>query len=270
MWRDDIAMAICALLAFLIPVGFYCLILASVNRRSKPMMVSGVWDSVGLLFAVSGFFLATVPMLVSKFYTRVFDFDNHFFSLWLQHWLLLFVYFTLLVSASVFMIIWRSRKTMIYNVDLELFPKALERAFANAGVYISMRKHQRLILTPASPSENPINTAITQTAPPSSLAPPPPGNRGWGEGAVAEDFHYAEVEIETFPSMRHITLHWVYCPPAIRRRLETVLTTSLESAAPLVNPAAGWFLNISGLIFGTLLMVVLTFVILIMTAQRGK
>ena len=55
----DFALAICALLAFLLPVGFYCLILASINRRGKPLIVSGVWDSIGLLFAVSGFSMPT-------------------------------------------------------------------------------------------------------------------------------------------------------------------------------------------------------------------
>ena len=47
----ELELALCALLAFLLPVAIYCFILAILNRRGKPLLVSGVWDSVGLLFA---------------------------------------------------------------------------------------------------------------------------------------------------------------------------------------------------------------------------
>jgi hypothetical protein len=252
----EFALAICALLAFLLPVGFYCLILASINRRGKPLIVSGVWDSVGLLFAVSGFFLATVPMLVSEFYFRTFTFagNGEFLGLWLQHWILWLVYFLFLISASALMILWRAPKTMIFNVDLDLFPKALERTFANVGMCIARRNQQRLILAPLGRGESQEITAISQPAP--TLT-----------GAL-EDSRNAELEIESFPSMCHVTLHWGNYAPEVRLQIEDELEKSLESAAPLDNPTAGWFLNISGLIFGTLLMVVLAFVILIMMSRR--
>ncbi len=235
----EFALAICALLAFLLPVGFYCLILASINRRGKPLIVSGVWDSLGLLFAVSGFFLATMPMLVSEFYVRTFILGDsgEFLILWLQHWIL-----------------WRAHKAMIFNVDPELFPKALERTFANVGMAIRMRKQQRLILAPESRGESQQSMAITQAVPKAAVAP--------------EDSRYAELDIEIFPPMRHITLHWGNCAPEVRRQIENELEKCLESTAPLDNPAAGWFLNISGLIFGTLLMVVLAFVMLILISRR--
>lgn len=252
----EFALAICALLAFLLPVGFYCLILASVNRRGKPLIVSGVWDSVGLLFALSGFFLATLPMLLSEFYFRTFTLDGSgdFLALWLQHWILWVVYFLFLISGSALMILWRAHKTMIFNVDPELFAKALERTFANVGMAIKMRKEQRLILAPESRGETQESMAITQAAPKAAVA--------------AKDSRYAELEIDSFPPMCHITLHWGNNAPEVRRQIENELEKNLESTAPLDNPAAGWFLNISGLIFGTLLMVVLAFVILIVMSRR--
>jgi len=252
----DFAIAICALLAFLLPIGFYCLILASVNRRGKPLIVSGVWDSIGLLFAVSGFFLATMPMLVSEFYFRTFTLagSGEFLALWLQHWILWLVYFLFLISGSALMILWRAHKTMIFNVDPELFPKALERTFANVGMAIRMRNQQRLILAPETRGESQESMAITQAVPKAAVAP--------------EDSRYAELDIEIFPPMRHITLHWGNCAPEVRRQIENELEKCLESTAPLDNPAAGWFLNISGLIFGTLLMVVLAFVMLILISRH--
>jgi hypothetical protein len=252
----DFAIAICALLAFLLPVGFYCLILASINRRGKPLIVSGVWDSVGLLFAVSGFFLVTMPMLVSEFYFRTFTLagSGEFLALWLQHWILWLVYFLFLISGSALMILWRAHKTMIFNVDPELFPNALERTFANVGMCITRSKEQRLILAPLNRGKSQESTAISQAA------PKPAG--------AFEDSRAAELQIESFPPMCHITLHWDNYAPEVRRQIENELEKSLESTAPLDNPAAGWFLNISGLIFGTLLMVALAFVILIVMSRR--
>jgi hypothetical protein len=251
----DFALAISALLAFLLPIGFYSLILGSINRRGKPLMVSGVWDAVGLLFAVSGFFLATMPMLIAEFYQRTFTFDadDHFFSLWLQHWILWIVYFLFLLSGGALMILLRTRKTMIYNVDPDLFPKALERTLAHVGMSMTM-KDGRLTLRPMPPSENQESTAFTEVAPQAVARP--------------DDSRLTELEIESFPSMCHVTLHWDNDAAAIRRQIEAELDKSLESTAPLDNPAAGWFLNISGLIFGTLVMVVLAFVILLIMSRR--
>src|SRR5437870_2646269 len=112
----ELELALCALLAFLFPVAIYCLILASINRRARPLIVAGVWDSVGLLCAVGGFFLATVPMLITEFYRRAFTAEGseQFFSLLLQHWLLWLIYFLFLISGSVLMVLWRTHKTMIY------------------------------------------------------------------------------------------------------------------------------------------------------------
>src|SRR4051794_26698381 len=57
-------------LAFLFPLAVYCLILAMLNRRLQPALVSGSWDLVGLLFAASGFLLIDGPALLAVFYHR--------------------------------------------------------------------------------------------------------------------------------------------------------------------------------------------------------
>ena len=252
----DLALATCALLAFLLPIGFYCLMLASTNRRSKPLLVRGAWDAVGLLFALAGFFLVTVPMLIAEFYLRAFAVDGseNFFGLWLQQWILWLVYFLFVITGSALMILWRAHKTVIYNVDAELFPKALERVLAQIGLSMTMKK-ERLILTPASRSNASLESSAFTEAAPKSLTP-------------VNDARYAELEVESFASMCHITLHWENYAPEVRRQVESELEKCLEGTAPVENPAAGWFLNISGMIFGTLMMVVLTFVTLIVMARR--
>ena len=68
--------------------------------------------------------------------------------------------------------------------------------------------------------------------------------------------------------MCNITLHRVNYTPEVRRQIERELNKNLESAAPLDNPAASWFLNISGMIFGCLLMAVLTVIALILFVKQ--
>src|SRR5436190_1487782 len=113
----DLALAVCALLAFLVPVGSYCFILAIINRRHKPLVVQGYWDTVGLLAAGSGFFLVTIPMLLSEL-TQRFHGDaaaQDWFDAPLRHWLLWIVYLLFLITGCLWMMLWRVHKTVIYN-----------------------------------------------------------------------------------------------------------------------------------------------------------
>lgn len=245
-FAQDLLLALCALLAFLLPVGFYCLVLAAINRRGKPLLVGGRLDCVGLLFALAGFFLATGPMLLSEFYRRVLSVD-----LW--HWVLWLAYFFFLISGSALMLVWRTHKTIVYNVDAELFPKSLEIALANLGLGTEKR-NERLIISAQPHSAANESTGITEATP----KPAPP----------VDDMRYAELNVDIFPSMCNVTLHWHNYRPEVRRQIETELDRCLEAAAPLENPAAGWFLNISGMIFGTLFMVVVAFIVLVFLAQK--
>jgi hypothetical protein len=241
--EKQIALAVCAGLAFLLPVGFYCFILAYINRRTRPLMTSGTWDAVGLLFAVAGFFLVTVPMLISAFYARAFiDGTVSIADLALQQWIIWLAYFLLLICGSTLILLSRSQKTLIYNIDPEQFPKVLEQTFANLGLAVTMKK-ERHILTPITLSEAIESTAVRPSASP-----------------LVKDSRHAELEIDSFSSLCHITLHWFNYTPDVRRQIEQELNKNLEATAPLDNPAASWFLNISGIIFGSMMMVMLTFI----------
>ena len=250
----EFAQALGAIVAFLLPVGMYCLLLASINRRPRPVIVSGSWDSVGLLFAASGFLVVTIPILLTEFYRRSANeiANDRIITLWLGHWILWLVYYSLLVTGGGLMIRWRGQKTMIYNVDLELFPKALEQAAALVGLE-AKRGSSRLTLVPANAIPAELGTAFTQALP----------------AVVAiEKSRHAELEIESFPSMCHATLHWSRYSPGVREEIERELEKSLESAAPLENPVAGWFLSISGLILGAVAAVVLAMVMLVFLTPR--
>lgn len=242
----EIALPFCAVLALLLPIGSYCLILAVFHRRGKPLIVSGAWDAVGLLLAGGGFFLVTLPILFTEFYLRTLGADagDRLMGVWMRHWLLWLIYFLMLISGSSLMILWRTHKTMIYNVDAAQLPKAMERALALVNL-TAVIDRQRMILTPRVQTPELTDTGIPETTP----RPEPV--------AGAADHRYAELVVESFPAMAHVTLHWDNYAPEVRAEIERELDVTLELAAPLDNPAAGWFLSISGLVLGVVIMIFL-------------
>jgi hypothetical protein len=234
---------------FLLPLGIYCLVLAGINRRSSPLLVSGVWDTLGLLFAASGFLLASVPMFLNELYLRTLDelpaepiADTYF-----RHSLIWVAYYTLLLIGSA-VLLWRRRHTtMIYNVDSEVLHHQLDSTLASLGLGIRERQH-RIVIVPAPPLQH--ETAIAEGEP--IQAP-----------VVAQDKRYAEIRIDSFPMFCHVTLHWDQCQDYLRQDIEKELEKGLEHATPEDNPVAGWLYSASGLIFGIISMVLLTFIFLI-------
>jgi hypothetical protein len=68
--------------------------------------------------------------------------------------------------------------------------------------------------------------------------------------------------------MCHVTLHWRQVDRSVREEVERELDKTLEAAAPLENPAAGWFLSISGLILGAVSAILLAIVALFFLLGR--
>jgi hypothetical protein len=242
-----------AVLAFLCPLGIYCFFLASINQRSRPLMVSGRWDAVGLLFAMSGFVLITLPTLIAELYARLLGVivSLFVFDPWSTLWI---AYYLAVLSGGWLMTVWRASTTEIYQVDPALFARILEGTLAALGL-AAVRDNNRLILTKATKSDAGENTGITQLPAPS--APP---------ALPAERLGVLQVDV--FPAMCHVTLRWGQCSAELRRDIERELEKALVVAAPDENPAAAWFLSVSGLIFGALTMVVVTFVALIVLGRR--
>jgi hypothetical protein len=235
----ELALAVSALLAFLVPVGSYCFILAIINRRARPLIVRGAWDTIGLLAAGSGFFLVTIPMLLTELQLRLtgeVGTLREFADAPLGQWLVWLVYVLFLASGAAWMFLWRLNKTMIYNVDTQHFDDAFKRALAGVGLAVRAKHKGHMTLAPPAPSAE---TGFTEE--PVRVAEP-----------AADGSRLAEVEVEVFPALCHVTLHWDTYTAEIRRQIEADLEKALELAAPEENPAAGWFLSISGLVFGAL------------------
>lgn len=238
----EIALALFAFLAFLLPVAVYCFVLGAVNRRSRPLLVRGVWDAVGLLSAMSGFFLATLPVIVFVFLDRILGISGIDWG----GFVAAIIYYLLVVCGVVLMVLVRTNKTVIYNVDTEQFTQVASQTFAALGLTARIDR-QQIVLTPATPESDANSNAVTDKP----------------RIAVTNDARHAEVSIESFASMCNITLHWGQCSPGLRAEVERELNRNLESAAPLDNSAAGWFVSISGMIFGAVIVIAAMFAFMV-------
>ena len=122
------------LVACLLPLAFYLILLGFLNRRRRPVMVWGVWDFIGVLFAASGFLLFGGPAVLSGLHERW----RYF---WLfgegtpttsgtggwQFWVFLSVlYFAVVVAGCAAVFAGQRRLTSVYNVE----PAGVGRALA--------------------------------------------------------------------------------------------------------------------------------------------
>jgi hypothetical protein len=222
-----------AILLFLFPLGLYCLVLGNINRRDRPLLLSGTWDATFMLCGGAGFFLVLVPTLFADFYARSLGEADE--GRW---WLVWLLYYALLVASTWLFIAWRRHKTVIYNVDTDAFAAALVQAARLAGLEVRTRPEQpgAFALAPLPVAE----TAISATPLP----------------AYPAHHDVAVVTVDPYPVGCHVTLHWLEYYPSARHSFEQHLRRVLDPSRPTDNPLAGWFLLISGLIFGLIALVV--------------
>ena len=62
------------------------------------------------------------------------------------------------------------------------------------------------------------------------------------------------VEIDRFDPLRHVTLQWFVDDRAVRNQVETDLQARLDEATTPENPAATWFMGLSGMLFGLVIL----------------
>ena len=62
--------------------------------------------------------------------------------------------------------------------------------------------------------------------------------------------------------MCHVTLHWIHERGHVRTELEAQLARRIDGARAFDNPAASWFLGLSGFLFG---LAFLTALVLVLT-----
>jgi hypothetical protein len=232
--------------------------LAAINRRDRPTMVSGLWDCVGMLVALGGVLLVVAPVLLDRFFLRLLNqlpfaeetFETKLAEVMQQWWFFWGLYFTLLLVAVFMMLWWRRNKTVIYNVDPEMFGHVLHDCLERLGL-ASSRVGDRLVIAAKSPSKEQDEAVAAGEAPSAQTATPMPPRAG------------AELVVEVFPPMCNVSLHWLRADVDLRAAIENHLARALDVARTFDNPAANWFMGLTGLLFG---LVFLTGMIWAMTA----
>ena len=228
------------LLVFLFPLAVYLLVLASINRRERPIVVSGVWDAVGLTFALAGVYLWIGPAILGTFYERGLipgaqgDTERRFEEIWTYYPLVWGAYYVLVLIGQAAMILSRRNKTSIYNVDAVGLERLVIDCFRKRGFEIASSGNL-LVFKPGTSIE------ITALGAPSAAAEPP--RRATGA-----------VELDRFDPLRHVTMQWFVDDSFIRSQIEADLQPRLDEATTPENPAATWFMGLSGMMFGLVIL----------------
>src|SRR5437867_4050687 len=96
-----------------------------------PLMISGTWDFAGLLFAISGFLLVTVPVMASLFYRQGLSslflrglgraLPNDLVNILGDRIVYWGCYYGVIVVGAIGLLWWRRTGTVIYNVEQSSF-----------------------------------------------------------------------------------------------------------------------------------------------------
>jgi hypothetical protein len=250
-------------LAFFFPLAIYLLVLGVINRRRWPLLVSGVWDGIGLLFGVSGFLLFAGPAIFSSL-------NERWRMTWLlgkdapnagaegvwQFWIFLSIlYFTLVVGGAA-LLLWRQRHlTAIYNVEAEQIEEAIGQICQGLGLNpvhsgglflfgLTLgqsaerrgAKGERIQAPHYLPAAfRAAGRDALETSSPLSSGSLVPDNAALEQPAI--------LELESFPLMRHVTLRWDPADAPLRRIIETELTHRLAETPARESALGGWLLT---------------------------
>jgi hypothetical protein len=209
--------------AFLFPVALYFLVLAMVNRCPGPVVVSGVWDFVGVLAAASGFLLLGGPAVLTGFN---------------ENWRPLFLladpnavkevgpdalafgvalsagYLLVVIAGSAFILWTRRYVTVVYNVEPDVFHDRLRTVLANLKLPWAVQGRRFLL----------------------------------GAAAVT-DRALAVLEVASSPWMRNVTLRWLGDEGGVRQQVEGELVRELAGVRTEDNPMAVWLVSLSVSLF---------------------
>jgi hypothetical protein len=234
------------LLAFFFPLALYLLLLGLINRRRYPLVVSGVWDGIGLTFGVSGFLLFAGPAILSALSER-----------WRMFWLfgkgdivlagpdgawpfwifLSVLYFLLIVGGGAYYF-WRQRSlTAIYNANAAQVERALMDVCEQLGLN-PMRSGDLFLFGMGLGFS--CGRKQAETTPFAEESPAACGLRT----TDTELEQAAILEVESFPLFRHVTLRWDPVESPLRRMLESELSRRLSESPSEESLLGGWLLTL--------------------------
>jgi hypothetical protein len=260
-----------ALFAF--PIAVYCTVLGLVNRRMRPLVVSGVWDFLGVLLATSGFLLFLGPALLSGVFQEGLSelpfqpgsSGASIGNLWASWWLFWLLYYLVALGGAAWLLWLRRDTSVIYNIHPQTLDAVLAQLVERLHLQASRRGNRLFLgvsaapvaLTP--PAEVSIRSAeavaairdLTARTNVNPAAPPP-------VGLIDEQ---VIVDVEAFEVLSNATLHWRSASPTARSTLERGLRQVLAETFAPESGVASWLLGIATLLFLVILMLTTVFVL---------
>jgi hypothetical protein len=251
------------LLVFCFPLSIYLLVLGFINRRRYPLLVSGVWDGIGLVFGVSGFLLFAGPAVLSALSER-------WRMFWLlgkgdiplggpdgtwQFWIFLSILYFLLIIGGAAYYFWRQRHlTAIYNADAAQVEHALMDVCEQLDIH-PVRSGDLFLFglsLGVSPERSDNNGERIQAPHYLSRAvrAAASGRReiaSTSTSAASDRIVLAQtaiLEVDSFPLMRHVTLRWDPADSPLRQLLDRELGRSLAQTPSDDSLLGGWLLTL--------------------------
>ena len=222
-------------LACLFPLTLYCLYLAMLHHRSRPTMMSGAWDTAGMLLALSGFLVVGGSTLVFTLHGSAHDWlvrGSTFHDLRRLStqesqltWILWGGYLLVVVGGSIALMRQREDTTSLYNIAPEELEDLLKATFARLNLPVE-RRGARWLLGPAGDPR-------------------------------------AVLEADGSAPMRHVSLTWVFAGPALRRELEAELERELVSFSTPESSTSNWFMTVAGALFFLMVFLLGTFLLIL-------
>jgi hypothetical protein len=252
------------LLVFFFPLAIYLLVLGLLNRRRHPLVVSGVWDGMGLVFGVSGFLLFAGPAVFSalgerwRFFWLLGRTDAAFAGLngASPFWIFLsLLYFVLVVGGTTYYFWHQRHLTAIYNAEAAQVERAVTEICERLGLNPVRSGGLFLFGLSLSPMAQRRGAAGERLQAPHYLptavrVSPPAASARAGEPAtdtiVLEQS--AILEVDSFPLMRHVTLRWDPVDSPLRQVMETELHRRLVEMPSEDNFLSGWLLTLGSLL----------------------
>jgi hypothetical protein len=249
------------LLAFFFPLAVYLLVLGFLNRRRYPLLVSGIWDGIGLVFAASGFLFFAGPSVFSslrerwRLYWLLGKADVPIAGpdgLW-QFWIFLSILYYVLIVAGVAFYFWRQRQlTAIYNADATQVEHALTQICAHLGLNPIRSGSLFLFGLSLGLPAGRRGDSVEKIQPPPYLESEQRESldvsavKGLPETTLLKQT--AILELDDFPLMRHVTLRWNPADSPLRPLVESALADRLAQSPSAESPLSGWLLTIGCLL----------------------
>jgi len=277
------------------PLAVYIFVLAQLNRRRHPVIVNGVWDFAGVLFALSGFLLLGGPFIMASLnqdwrdfwvWSPLRSFEGLSEQWWYLRLLIWGLYFLAVGGGAVLLLRWRSNVTSVYNVVPEVLEQALGEALdrlqlpwrrfwnrvhigypvvaddgqANREKPAQWQSRKETVLATDKGFDSSVQSSLPES-PSSSLKSPRADDSADSLGLKTV------VQIDPFPAMHHVTLRWPDGGGAVRKEVETVLAKVLAEVESTYNPGAIWLMSmatvlLSAVSFGLLMLIL--FVVLVL------